>query len=660
MLSATDLSLSYGGQTILDGASLTLETRARVGLVGANGSGKTSLLRILAGETHAEAGSITLGRDLTLSYLSQQKPASSAQTVYELAEEGFVREHTLAGERTSYAAILERDPGDTHALAEVARIDDALEEREYFRRDGRITRVLSGLGFSPEEMHRPLSQFSGGWQMRAALARTLLTRADFLLLDEPTNYLDSETRQWLSRFIAGYEGGVMLVSHDRAFLDDTIEVVLELFLGRLRRYRGSYSVYERQRREELQQLIKAWELQQRDLKRQEDFIRRFRATASKAKQVKSRVRALEKSERIEIPPHIRPVHITLPPAPHSGRIVLELDGVTKRYGERTVLEELELTIGRGQRLAVVGLNGAGKSTLLRTLAGVEEPTAGRVVAGSGVLKAYYAQDSADTLPAGETVEEYVATRASADALSRTRDILGAFLFDEEGVAKPLSVLSGGERSRLVMASLLTRPANLLILDEPTNHLDMTSQEVLARALASYDGTVVFVSHDRDFLRHVATDVLALWPEEVARPDKGWRSYPGTFREFEASHWGGVFSSAETDDDTRRGPRMRPSQTGGAADTDDDAKRTYRAQKASRAALRKAERVETALLTRLDELEEDHRRIQEAMAAAENYTDPQRIQRLSAQLSANETAQRDTTAEWERVSAELEELQNSSR
>ncbi|MCG8480597.1 MAG: ATP-binding cassette domain-containing protein [Spirochaetales bacterium] len=660
MLSATDLSLSYGGQTILDGVNLTLEARARIGLVGANGSGKTSLLRILAREIHPEAGSVTLGRDLTLAYLSQQKPGAAAQTVYELAEEGFAREHALLKERLSYAAILEQDPGDERALAEVARIDETLEAREYFRRDGRITRVLSGLGFSPEEIRRPLSQFSGGWQMRAALARTLLTRADFLLLDEPTNYLDSETRQWLSRFIAGYEGGVMLVSHDRAFLDDTIEVVLELFLGRLRRYRGSYSTYERRRREELQQLIRAWELQQRDLKRQEDFIRRFRATASKAKQVKSRVRALEKSERIEIPPHIRPVHITLPPAPHSGRIALELDGVTKRYGERVVLEGLELTIGRGQRLAVVGLNGAGKSTLLRTLAGVEAPTAGQIVAGSGVLTAYYAQDSSDTLPDGETVEEYITKRASSDALPRVRDILGAFLFDEEGVAKPLDVLSGGERSRLVMAGLLTQPANLLILDEPTNHLDMTSQEVLAHALADYDGTVVFVSHDRDFLRHVATDVLALWPEGVPRPDKGWRSYPGTFREFETSHWGGVFSSAETNEETRHGRSTRPWRNAGTTDADDDAKRAYHTQKASRAELKKAERLEASLLERLDELEEDHRRIQEAMAEEENYTDPQRIRALTAQLAVNEAAQHDTTSEWERVSARLEELQNSSR
>jgi ATP-binding cassette subfamily F protein 3 len=359
---------------------------------------------------------------------------------------------------------------------------------------------------------------------------------------------------------------------------------------------------------------------------------------------------LEKTERIELPQHLRPISISLPDPPHSGNIMLTLEGLCKSYGNSQVLDQLDLTVRRGQRFAVVGLNGAGKSTLLRILSGTDTATAGSVTTGTGVAIAYYAQDSADTLPAESTVYEYVAERASTDAIPKIRGILGAFLFDEDALEKPLSVLSGGERSRLVMAGLLVRPANLLILDEPTNHLDMTSQQVLARALSNYRGSAIVVSHDRYFLRSVSTDVLALWPRslpEDLRPSLAWRYYPGNYREFEGSHLGEVFTSSEAS-----AASQEPASTGSAATAP---KNDYAEQKAVRGETRRLERREQELMQKLERLENTHREIQQAMSLEENYTDPAAIQRLQESLTENERLQQTTSTEWEETVQRLENL-----
>ncbi len=655
MITASNLHVAFGAQTVLDGVGVTIDHEVRAGLVGSNGSGKSTLLQILAGHANPDAGEVIHSKNSTPAYLPQRLEVAQQTTVYELADQGFAIEHRLLDERAEQAETLRRDPSAPTPLARVAEIDELLEHHGYFQRDAEIGRVLQGLGFSPSDITRPLREFSGGWQMRASLARTLLTRADILLLDEPTNYLDSEARIWLAQFIRDYRGGVVLVSHDRAFLDDAVTVILELFHGSLRRYRGSYTQYEERRTAELEQLQHAWRKQQEEIQRQEEFIRRFRSQASKARQVQSRVKALEKTERIELPQHLRPISISLPDPPHSGEIMLTLEGLCKEYGSTRVLDAVDLTVRRGQRFAVVGLNGAGKSTLLRILSGVNSPTRGAVTTGTGVRIAYYAQDSADTLPADYTVYEYVAKRASTAALPEVRSILGAFLFDEDALEKQLSVLSGGERSRLVMAGLLVQPANLLILDEPTNHLDMTSQQVLARALAQYRGSVVVVSHDRYFLRAVSTDVLALWPSSLpkeVRPPQAWRYYPGSYREFEGSHLGEVFATAET--------WLAPQ----AAQTPPDSienppKNDYEQQKALKGEVRRLERQERELMQALERLEETHREIQHAMAVEENYTVPETIRRLQESLAQNEQDQQETTQRWEETVGRLEELTGDS-
>lgn len=653
MLTASGLHLTFGAQTILRGAEITLEDGAVAGLVGANGSGKTSLLRILVGEQTPEAGTVQSSRETTIGYLKQSFTPCAEDTPRSIADEGFAREHALVQRRELCAAALEKQPENSTLLHEVAAIDDALTASGYHHREREIEPVLTGLGFAPTDFDRPITEFSGGWQLRAALARTLLSRAHYLLLDEPTNYLDSEARLWLIRFIRQYRGSILLVSHDRAFLDDTISVVFELFDGKIRRYRGTYSEYERQRSEEIERLKRAWTEQQREIQRQEDFIRRFRATASRAKQVQSRIKMLATIERIEIPEHLRPISISLPPATPSGSTVLKMNEVTRAYGTHVVIDALTLELHRGQRLAVTGLNGAGKSTLLRMCAQIDTPDAGTLTSGTNVSVAYFAQDSADTIISDETVRAFLTRHAPAENLRYVDDILGAFLFGGDASEKPLRVLSGGERSRLVIASLLIRPANLLILDEPTNHLDIASQDVLAHALGSYQGTVIVVSHDRDFLRRITTDVLALWPTATRPPEvpNGWRFYPGSFSEFELSHMGQVFLSEQT----RENATGSGSQMEAAFSRDNRSATDYAAQKAKRAQIRQLERRESELIERQDELERAHQSIQLAMADEANYTDATRISQLQQELTENEAQQATVLEEWETTADELRAL-----
>lgn len=650
MLSAGTVSLGFGGQQVLSDVSLTLDRASRAGLVGANGSGKTSLLRILAGLSRPDSGTVTRSRAATVAYLPQNITLPPEKTVFEIAEEGYQKERELLAERDQHARILIQDPHNRSATETVARIDDHLVESGYHERHAQISRVLRGLGFAPESLHQQVGTLSGGWTMRVVLARTLLTRPDLLLLDEPTNYLDSESRLWLTRFLTGFAGGYVLVSHDRAFLDETVGEILELFQGTVKRYRGTYTEYEIRRAAELEQLIQRWEEQQREIARQEQFIRRFRAQANKARQVQSRVKMLEKTELLEIPEHLRPLTIHLPPPPHTGKTVLELQEISRRYDTHTVLHELTLTIDRKQRLAVVGKNGAGKSTLLRILAGEDRHYDGALTRGTGVKIGYFAQDCPESLPRDITVIQYLENHAHDDTRPGVREILGAFLFSGDAVEKPLHVLSGGERTRLAMAALLVRPLNVLILDEPTNHLDMTSQEVLARALKSYGGTVVFVSHDRDFLRSVATDVLALWPDTVHVP-RGWQLYPGSYSEFEASSVGAAFFESNTTP-----LEQAPSEAAlTGSGKNGEGIRQYEARKNRKSEIRRLQRLEAEQLEQIERDEREISRLHEEMAIPEVYTDGEALKKRQSQISKLEKSMAYLHDQWEVTVKRLEEL-----
>jgi ATP-binding cassette subfamily F protein 3 len=394
-------------------------------------------------------------------------------------------------------------------LEEYHRLNEAVENSGYYRREERIEQVLTGLGFSRSGLNRECGTFSGGWQMRIALAKVLLENPSIMLLDEPTNYLDIEARTWLEGWLKHFTGGYLLVSHDRYFLDVCVNEVYEIFQGTLKRYAGNYSAYEKTRDAELENLLKRYTIQQEEIAKTQALIQRFRYKASKAAMVQERIKRLEKIERIEIPESLKKISISLPQAPHSGRVVLTLENIGKSYGPRRVLSGLDLTLERKERLVVAGKNGTGKTTLLRIIAGEDRSYEGVLSYGTGVRGGYFSQNAAEALSGAGTILAFLENSAPTALVPKLRDMLGAFLFRGDDVYKPLQVLSGGEKSRLALLCLLLRPVNLLILDEPTNHLDLHSKDVLLDALLQFTGTVIFVSHDRAFMEALSTKTLEL-------------------------------------------------------------------------------------------------------------------------------------------------------
>ncbi|HEV3485917.1 MAG TPA: ABC-F family ATP-binding cassette domain-containing protein, partial [Vicinamibacterales bacterium] len=508
--------------------SWQIDDRERVGLSGPNGAGKTTLLKMLAGLEEPDAGSIIKPNGLTVGYLPQDGLEHSGAT---LKDEVGLAFKPLLDMRAEIAALEERLGDESHSDAQHAEMLTRYSDlQETFRRsegysiDLKITTVLRGLGFSAEDFDKPTETFSGGWQMRIALAKLLLTRPGLLLLDEPTNHLDLDARNWLEEYLAEYPHAVILVSHDRFFLDAVVTRITEIGLRRLTDYTGNYSAYLREREARMEQLRQRKREQDEEVERMQAFINRFRYQATKASQVQSRIKMLEKIVPIEIPPERKRVHFSFPSCAKSGRIVLDLRSVTKSYGSTRVFDRVNLHIERGDRIALIGPNGAGKSTMMRMLSGVEAPDSGTRTEGHQVVMQYFAQDEATRLDPTLTVYQTLAGDAPLHMVPHIRNILGGFLFSGDDIEKPVRVLSGGERTRLAVARMLLRPSNTLLLDEPTNHLDLDSKDVLLEALEDFGGTLIFVSHDRYFVDKLATKVV-----EIGNGDA--LVYPGNYEEF---------------------------------------------------------------------------------------------------------------------------------
>jgi len=506
VISVEGISKSYGGQVLFRDLSWRIAERERIGLVGPNGAGKTTICRILAGVDDPDTGRVSQGRSVTVGYLPQEVAGAVAGSVLAEALAGFDEVWALEREMEDIARELETAPSDalTHRYGDVQHRFEALGG---YRLETKARAILTGLGFRADELARPLAEFSGGWRMRAALARLLLLAPSLLLLDEPTNHLDLEALAWLENFLAGYDGTVVVVSHDRYFLNRMVTSIAELGPAGLTVYPGDYDDYlvEREARREL--LEAQARNQAKRIEEVERFIERFRYKATKARQVQSRVKMLAKVERIEVPGAARRIHFKFPEPPRTGRRVATLTGVHKAYGDNVVYRGIDFAVERGDRVALVGENGAGKSTLLKILAGALPFERGERMLGAHVAVHYYAQHQLDALtPTNSALEEIIAAAPDLPH-TRLRTILGAFLFSGDAVEKKVSVLSGGEKARLALAKMLVRPAALLCLDEPTNHLDLASREVLEEALALFPGTIVFISHDRYFINRIATSVL---------------------------------------------------------------------------------------------------------------------------------------------------------
>ena len=528
MIQLSSLSKSFGGRVLLDAVSWQIDDGDRVGLAGPNGAGKTTLLKMMAGLEEADSGLVTKPAGLTIGYLPQDGLSHSGRTLIEEAGLAF---KPLLDMRAEIAAIEDR-LGDEHAddgehaemLSRYSDLQEEFRRLEGYSIDLRITTVLRGLGFMPSDLDRPCETFSGGWQMRIALAKLLLGRPGLLLLDEPTNHLDLEARNWLEEYLSTYPHAVILVSHDRFFLDAVVTRITEIGMRTLTDYVGNYSAYLRERETRMELLRQRKKEQDDELERMQAFINRFRYQATKAAQVQSRIKMLEKIVPIEIPPERKRVHFSFPDCAKSGRTVLDLRSVAKSYGTLTVFSGVNLHIERGDRLALVGPNGAGKSTMMRMLSGVEAPDAGTRTAGHQVVTQYFAQDEAVRLDPTLTVYQTLAGDAPIHMVPNIRNILGGFLFSGDDVDKPVRVLSGGERTRLAVARMLLRPSNTLLLDEPTNHLDLDSKDVLLEALEDFGGTLIFVSHDRYFVDRLATKIVEIG-------GGGALVYPGTYEEF---------------------------------------------------------------------------------------------------------------------------------
>lgn len=511
MISIQNLSMHFTGEDLFTDISFLIREKDRIGLVGKNGAGKTTLLKLICGIEQPSKGDVIIPQGVTIGYLPQEKNVASDKSVLEETLTAFDEYHQLEyeaerlqqelAERTDYESAQYQK-----LIEKLTALNDRIAMFGGNSIEGEAERVLVGLGFGHEDMSRSMREFSNGWQMRVELAKILLKRPNLLLLDEPTNHLDIESIQWLETFLKSYYGAILMVSHDRAFLDNITIRTVEISNGRVYDYKASYSDYVSLREERVDMQRSAYNNQQREIKEIEAFIERFRYKATKAKQVQSRVKQLERMEEIEIDDiDSTAIHFKFPPAPHSGKVSLELNHVSKAYGEKQILKDVNLLIPRGEKIAFVGRNGEGKSTLSKIICGVLDYE-GEVKLGHEVKIGYYAQNQQDMLDMDKTVFETLDDVAVGDMRLKVKSLLGAFLFRGDDIDKKVKVLSGGEKARLSLAKMLLFPTNLLVLDEPTNHLDMLSKDILKNALIQFDGTLIIVSHDRDFLQGLTNRV----------------------------------------------------------------------------------------------------------------------------------------------------------
>lgn len=640
-----DISLSFADRPLLQHITLSISSRDRIALTGVNGSGKSTLMKIIAGLQSPDSGNIVSKEGTRISYLPQSGIVHMGSTLTDELEEAFSYYKQLEEKKQQVEQdIADHTKDRSHLLEDQHTLQETLITSGYYERKSKKEMICMGLGFRAEDMDRPCSEFSGGWQMRIALAKILLEQPDILLLDEPTNYLDLEARNWLEQFLDSYRGGVLLVSHDRFFLDSVVSMVMELFLGRIKRYRGNYSEYEKKRRMELAQLEQAYEQQQQEIAKTEEFIRKFRYNASKAKQVQSRIKYLEKLERIELPENMKSIHFSFPQPPHSGHRVLTVEDLSKSYGDATVLDGLRFTIEKGERIVVTGVNGAGKSTLLRILAGIDTEYSGEIKYGTGVTPGYFAQDHEMFLSSENSIYEEVEQEAPTELIPGLRGLLGAFLFRGDDIYKKTHVLSGGEKSRLSLIKLLLHPVNFLILDEPTNHLDIHSKDILLESLQQFSGTLIFVSHDRYFIEHLADRVIELEHGRAAL-------YPGDYSYY---LWKKETETHRSEEQNGRELREE------VQDDLNPNKIKHSVDKRQRNKLQNLQKREGELLSEMEQLEEEIHKLHRSLEDPAVYSDRDKAGEKQKAIEEKHRLQEKLSREWEEIDMALASFQGGEQ
>ena len=671
MLQLSGAGKRYGQKLLFEDVNWLITPNERTGLVGGNGTGKSTLLKILAGMESLDYGQRTHVRGMTLGYLPQDGLALSGRSVFEECLSVFDELRDMEKESEALTHILsDADPKSKEYAAAADRyseIADHLHVHDIYTLDAQVGAVLGGLGFSKEDWERRTEEFSGGWQMRIALAKLLLQKPSLLLLDEPTNHLDLESRNWLEDYLHNYENAFILISHDRYFLDVTVNKTVEVWNKRMHVYHGNYEKYLTLKEERRTQIMAAYKNQRDRIEALEAFINRFRAQATKAKQVQSRIKELEKIERIEVPEEEATIHFKFPQPPASGRTVIEVTKLTKHYGEKRVLDDVSFTIERGDRIALVGANGAGKSTMIRMLSALEEHTRGTIRLGHNVLADYFAQDQYKVLDGNaEMLDDITGSNPKVDVVT-LRSLLGCFMFTGDDVFKKLGVLSGGERNRYAMAKMLVSPANFLLLDEPTNHLDLRAKDVLLDAIREFSGTVIFVSHDRYFIDGLATRVFEV-------EDRRVHIYPGNYEDYLFRKGGGIPTNtaeakAKLTTDTATNSHIdaatgmfKPVKQTGVTETlstheiEGSLAPVTETPKANVKRLNpiKLKQLEDRVAAIEDELPQLEDRIQTAEQQRAVFTTAEAARALAAELDALREQHAARTAEWEELATQLEE------
>lgn len=648
MFSLENISLSLGDQKLLNDVSVLINPGERVGLVGPNGAGKSTLLKIIAGEIEPNEGKMQLSKAATVGYLPQdgvdpdpnltvlEEVESAFEEVLQLEQDVKELQEHLASQKAgsiSYQAALEK----------YGKLQDQLEQSGAYSLHAEIEKILMGLGFDTEDFSRSTTEFSGGWLMRIALAKLLLQKPTYLLLDEPTNHLDIESLQWIENFLLEYEGAVIIVSHDKAFLNKITDRTLALERGDIEDYAGNFSYYREKHEERMEHLRQAYKNQQKEIKQTQEFIDRFRYKASKAKQVQSRIKQLEKMDEIELDEHQEEITFRFPPPDRSGAVVMKLENISKSYDDIQVFDGLDYTIDRGDKIAIVGPNGAGKSTLVRILAGNEPVDSGTRESGHKVTTSYFAQHQADELNLKQDVLGNMREAAPKESETRLRTILGCFLFQGDDVFKKVSVLSGGEKSRLALARMLLSPANFLIFDEPTNHLDMQSKNILQQALDQYEGTFMIVSHDRDFLDPIVNKVLEVQPGYIKTYLGNVSYYLEKKKEEEENLKAGATGQASSTNNrqlSRREERRIEAE-----------KRQARYQK-----LKPLQKKLDKLESQIEKLEERKHEIEEMMAKSDFYDDSEQVKETTMEYDKLKAELVEVYADWEELAMEASEIE----
>ena len=642
MIQLSSAGKRYGHKLLFEGADWLITPRDRVGLVGANGTGKTTLMKILSGMETLDYGSLHTAKGISAGYLPQDGLSLSGRTVFAECMEVFASLRALEQEMeelTRQMSELDHSSSQYDQVAErYHRIEHEFQTRDGYAIEAQVGTVLTGLGFRKEDWSRQTDEFSGGWQMRIALAKLLLQQPNLLLLDEPTNHLDLEARNWLEEYLGQYPHAFVLISHDRYFLDVTINRIAEIWNKRIHLYSGNYEKYLAEKTQRLEQLEAAHRNQRERIEQLEVFINRFRYQATKAKQVQSRIKELEKMERIEIPQEERTIHFSFPQPKASGRIVAEFAGVGKSYGEKSVFRDVNFIIERGDRIALVGVNGAGKSTLIKLLAGIEPLTAGEFRLGHNVQSDYFAQDQYKELDQDSRVLDDLGRLSPRSTETELRTLLGCFLFAAEDVFKRIGVLSGGERNRYALLRMLLHPANFLLLDEPTNHLDMRAKDVLLNALSNYTGTVVFVSHDRYFIDKLATRVFEVGDGRV-------EVYPGNYEDFLWRKQGGAEALQQT---------VTTSHAEAQRGNGSQAKTPQTSEpKAKRLNPIKRKQMEERLGELEQEISDLEAAIVECETALQSFVSVEETQRVTKELDEHREQLKQRMAEWEELGAALQ-------